>query len=54
MNKKVYVFISQVGHKKIKKVSLTKLISNLNVELYTKKLFLDKKEAIKFHDNANN
>jgi len=52
MTKKVYVFISQVGHKKIKKVSLTKLISNLNVELYTKKLFLNKKEAIKFNEQT--
>ena len=52
MTKKVYVFVSQVGQKKVKKVSLTKLISNLNVELYTKKLFLNKKEAIKFHEQS--
>ena len=52
MNKKVYVYISRVGQKKVKKVSLTKLISNLNVELYTKKLFLDKKEAIKYHEQS--
>ena len=52
MTKKVHIYISQVGQKKLKKVSLTKLISNLNVELYTKKLFLDKKEAIKFYEQS--
>ena len=53
MSKKVYVFVSRVGQKKVKKVSLTKLISNLNVELYTKKLFLNKKEAIKYNEQSD-
>ena len=36
MNKKVYIYVVQQGRKGVKKVSLSKLISNLNLELYTK------------------
>ena len=52
MNKKVYVFISHNGQKGVKKVSLTNLIKSVNLELYTKKLFIDKKEAIKYNEQS--
>ena len=41
------IYYVKVGDKKVKKVTLKKLISSLNLELYTKKLFLNKKDAEK-------
>ena len=43
----MYIYVVKVGAKKIKKVTLQKLISVLNVELYTKKVFINKKDAEK-------
>ena len=50
MNKKVYIYVVQQGRKGVKKVSLSKLISNLNLELYTKTIFINKKKAIKYNE----
>ena len=41
------------GEKKVKKVTLKKLISAINLELYTKTLFINKKDAEKHIKKVN-
>ena len=47
------IYYVKAGDKKVKKVTLKKLISSINVELYTKKLFINKKDAEKHLKNQN-
>ena len=48
MDNKKNIFICKIGKKKPLKISIKDLINRLNSELYTQKLFINEKEAIKF------
>jgi|11_taG_2_1085331.scaffolds.fasta_scaffold10795_4 hypothetical protein len=48
MDNKKNIFVCKIGEKKPLKISIKVLINRLNSELYTQKLFINEKEAIKF------
>ena len=53
MDKKdLYVWMVKNGSKRTKKIKLKKLIDTLNLELFTKKFFVNEKEAKKYIING--
>jgi hypothetical protein len=49
--KDLYVFAVDSGTKKIRKIKLKKLIDNINLEVWTKKFFINEKEAKEYIKN---
>ena len=49
--KDLYVFAVDNGTKKIRKIKLKKLIDNINLEVWTKKFFINEKEAKEYIKN---
>ena len=45
IKKDLYIYRVLNGTKRIKKIKLKKLLNNLNIELFTKKFFVNEKEA---------
>ncbi len=53
MDKKdLYVWVVKNGSKKPKKIKLKKLIDTLNLELFTKKFFVNEKDAKQYIVNG--
>lgn len=53
MDKKdLYVWVVKNGSKRPKKIKLKKLIDTLNLELFTKKFFVNKEDAKKYIING--
>ena len=48
VKKDLYVYRVLVGTKRIKKISLQKLLKHLNLQIFTKVFFPNKEDAIKF------
>ena len=51
IKKDLYVYRVLNGTKRIKKITLEKLLNNLNIELFTKKFFSTEKEAKEYINN---
>ena len=51
IKKDLYVFAVDGGKKKIRKIKLKKLIDNINLEVWTKKFFINEKEAKEYIKN---
>jgi len=51
IKKDLYVYRVLNGTKRIKKITLQKLLNNLNIELFTKKFFATEKEAKEYINN---
>jgi hypothetical protein len=49
----VSVYIVKHGEKKIKKVKISTLLDYINMECFSKKFFMTKKEAIKYEKENN-
>ena len=52
IKKDLYVYRVMHGSKRIKKIKLKKLLSALNMEVFTKKFFATEKEAKEYIKNA--
>jgi hypothetical protein len=53
MDKKdLYVWVVKNGSKRPKKIKLKKLINSINLEMFTKKFFVNEKEAKKYIING--
>ena len=53
MDKKdLYVWLVKNGSKRPKKIKLKKLINTLNLELFTKKFFVNEKDAKQYITNG--
>ena len=52
IKKDLYVYRVMYGSKRIKKIKLKKLLSALNMEVFTKKFFATEKEAKEYIKNA--
>ena len=48
IKKDLYIYRVLYGTKRIKKISLNKLLNHLNLEVFTKRFFVNKEDAIKF------
>ena len=51
IKKDLYIYRVLNGTKRIKKIKLRKLLNNLNIELLTKKFFVNEKEAKEYIKN---
>ena len=51
IKKDLYIYRVLNGTKRIKKIKLKKLLNNLNIELFTKKFFVNEKEAKEYIKN---
>jgi len=51
--KDLYIYMVKNGKKRIKKVTLKRLIDQINLECYSKKFFMNEKEAIKYEKEIN-
>lgn len=51
IKKDLYIFVVTNGTKKIRKIKLKKLIDNINLEVWTKKFFINEKEAKNYAKN---
>ena len=51
IKKDLYIYRVLNGTKRIKKIKLEKLLKNLNIELFTKKFFVNEKEAKEYIKN---
>jgi hypothetical protein len=51
IKKDLYIYRVLNGTKRIKKIKLRKLLNNLNIELFTKKFFVNEKEAKEYIKN---
>ena len=52
IKKDLYVYRVMYGSKRIKKIKLKKLLSALNMEVFTKKFFATEKEAKEYIKNV--
>lgn len=52
VKKDLYVYRVLHGSKRIKKIKLKKLLSHLNMEVFTKKFFATEKEAKEYIKNG--
>ncbi len=48
IKKDLYIYRVLYETKRIKKISLNKLLNHLNLEVFTKRFFVNKEDAIKF------
>ena len=53
IKKDLYIYRVLNGTKRIKKIKLKKLLNNLNIELFTKKFFVNEKEAKEYIKSEN-
>jgi len=53
IKKDLYIYRVLNGTKRIKKIKLKKLLNNLNIELLTKKFFVNEKEAKEYIKSEN-
>ena len=53
IKKDLYIYRVLNGTKRIKKIKLRKLLNNLNIELLTKKFFVNEKEAKEYIKSEN-